>query len=59
MTPQSPERWSVGSSWMRDWVNSDCPEGWRDSNQLPLRGWRRWFDYDHTIWLVFLGFLVS
>jgi two-component system sensor histidine kinase DesK len=21
-----------------------------------LGGWRRWFDYDHSIWLIFLGF---
>jgi two-component system sensor histidine kinase DesK len=24
--------------------------------RLPLRSWRRWIDYDHTIWLIFLGF---
>ena len=22
----------------------------------PASSWRHWFDYDHTIWLVFLGF---
>jgi two-component system sensor histidine kinase DesK len=25
-------------------------------SQYPLRSWRRWFDYDHCIWLVYLGF---
>jgi two-component system sensor histidine kinase DesK len=24
--------------------------------RLPLRSWRRWIAYDHTIWLVFLAF---
>jgi two-component system, NarL family, sensor histidine kinase DesK len=24
--------------------------------RLPLRSWRRWVDYDHAIWLVFLAF---
>ena len=55
MTPQSHQRWSL-AAWLRDWVSSDCQEGWRDSSQFPRRSWRRWFDYDHTIWLVFLGF---
>ncbi len=57
MTPQSAERWSV-ESWMRDWVKRDCREGWRDSSQLPRHGWRFLFDYEHNIWLVFLGFWV-
>ncbi len=36
---------------IREWLNSDCQEfgGKRDS-------WRHWFDYDHTIWLVYIGF---
>ena len=55
MSPQSPQRWSV-ATWLRDWVSRDCREGWRESSQLPLGSWRRWFDYDHTIWLVYLGF---
>jgi two-component system sensor histidine kinase DesK len=56
MTPQSHQRWSFGT-WLHDWVNKDCQEGWRDaSSQPPLRGWRRWIDYDHGIWLIFLGF---
>jgi two-component system, NarL family, sensor histidine kinase DesK len=52
MTPQSHERWSPGT-WFRNWLNSECPD---PANRLPMRGWRHWFDYDHTIWLVFLGF---
>jgi two-component system sensor histidine kinase DesK len=44
-------------TWLRDCVNDDCQEGWRDcSGQPPIRGWRRWIDYDHGVWLVFLGF---
>ena len=57
MTPPSAERWSV-ESWMRDWVKRDCREGWRDSSQPPRHGWRFLFDYEHNIWLVFLGFWV-
>jgi two-component system, NarL family, sensor histidine kinase DesK len=26
------------------------------ASRYPLRSWKRWFDYDHTIWLVYLGF---
>jgi two-component system, NarL family, sensor histidine kinase DesK len=52
MTPQSPERRSLGT-WFGSWLNSDCPD---PANQLPLRSWRRWFNYDHTVWLVFVGF---
>jgi two-component system sensor histidine kinase DesK len=56
MTPQSPRRWSFGRR-LRDWVANDCQMGWRDSTlHLSLRGRRRWIDYDHGIWLVFLGF---
>jgi two-component system sensor histidine kinase DesK len=32
----------------------DCDED--AVERLPLRSWRRWIDYDHTIWLIFLGF---
>ncbi len=36
---------------IREWLNSDCQEfGGRPD------GWRHWFDYDHTIWLVYLVF---
>ncbi len=37
---------------LTDWLNSDC----RDDRPNAPRGWRRWFDYDHTIWLVYLVF---
>ena len=52
MTPQSPESRKSGSRWYGSWLNSDCP----DPENLPLRSWRRWFHYDHTVWLVFVGF---
>jgi two-component system, NarL family, sensor histidine kinase DesK len=56
MAPQLHQRWSAGS-WLRDWVNRDRREGWREGNcQLPLPSWRSWIDYEHCIWLVFLGF---
>jgi two-component system, NarL family, sensor histidine kinase DesK len=49
-------RWSF-TTWLRDLIRGDPQEGWRDtSKEPPLRGWRRWFDYDHSIWLLFLGF---
>jgi two-component system sensor histidine kinase DesK len=54
--PPSNLRWSV-STGLKDWLNRDRREGWRDASTAPpLGGWRRWFDYDHSIWLVFLGF---
>jgi two-component system sensor histidine kinase DesK len=54
--PPSNLRWSV-STGLKDWLNRDCREGWRDASTAPpLGGWRRWFDYDHSIWLVFIGF---
>ncbi len=54
--PPSNLRWSV-STWLQDWLNRDCQEGWRDASTAPpLGGWRRWFDYDHSIWLVFIVF---
>lgn len=52
MTPHSPERRNL-AAWFSGWLSSDCPD---PANQLPLRNWRRWINYDHTIWLVFLGF---
>jgi two-component system, NarL family, sensor histidine kinase DesK len=52
MTPQSPERRNLGT-WFRNWLNSGCPD---PENHLPLWSWQRWFNYDHTIWLIFLGF---
>lgn len=54
--PPSNLRWSV-STWLHDWLNRDCQEGWRDASTAPpLGGWRRWFDYDHSMWLIFIGF---
>jgi two-component system sensor histidine kinase DesK len=33
------------------------PDCYQDTvERLPLRSWRRWVDYDHAIWLVFLAF---
>ena len=52
MTPHSPERRNL-SALFSSWLSSDCPD---PANQLPLSNWRRWINYDHTIWLVFLGF---
>ena len=53
--PPSNLRWSV-STGLQDWLNRDPREGWRDASTHPSTGWRRWFDYEHSIWLVFLGF---
>jgi two-component system, NarL family, sensor histidine kinase DesK len=53
MSPRSNPRWSV-STGLQDWLTRDSREGWRDAP--PAGGWRRWFDYDHSIWLVFTGF---
>jgi two-component system, NarL family, sensor histidine kinase DesK len=50
MTPQSAQRWNP-AAWLRNWLNSDCEGGSRHA-----AGWRRWFDYDHSIWLVYLTF---
>jgi two-component system, NarL family, sensor histidine kinase DesK len=36
---------------LSEWLNSDYDEFGRG-----LSGWRRWFDYDHTVWLVYLAF---
>jgi two-component system sensor histidine kinase DesK len=53
--PPSNLRWSV-STGLKDFLNRDCREGWRDGSNQPLGGWRRWFDYEHSVWLIFLGF---
>jgi two-component system, NarL family, sensor histidine kinase DesK len=53
--PPSNLRWSV-STGLQDWLNKDPREGWRDAPAHPPTGWRRWFDYEHSIWLIFLGF---
>jgi two-component system, NarL family, sensor histidine kinase DesK len=56
MPVQSDLHWSF-TAWLRDLIRGDAQEGWRDaSKQPPLRGWRLWFDYEHSIWLLFLGF---
>jgi two-component system, NarL family, sensor histidine kinase DesK len=55
MTGQSPARRSLGSRF-HDWVNNEGSGERPAATQRPARGWKRWFDYDHTIWLVFLGF---
>ena len=44
MTPQSPAR------------RSDSPDRRYTATPSHVKSWRGWFDYDHTIWLVFLGF---
>ena len=51
MAQDSPQRWNV-YTWFRDWVNTRLPGPWNS----PPGSWRRWFAYDHTVWLVFLGF---
>jgi two-component system sensor histidine kinase DesK len=38
---------------LRNWALSDCTE---ELTQAQRRAWRNWFDYDHTIWLVYLVF---
>jgi two-component system sensor histidine kinase DesK len=48
MALRSDQRRNV-HTWLLDWVTDD-------ESQLTGRSWRRWFDPDHTIWLVFLGF---
>jgi two-component system, NarL family, sensor histidine kinase DesK len=51
MAPASDQRWKV-YTWFRNWVKTDCP----DNESQPTGTWRRWFAYDHTVWLAFLGF---
>ena len=55
MTPQSPARRNLGT-WFRNWLKSDSPDRRYAATLSPVGSWRGWFDYDHTIWLVFLGF---
>jgi two-component system sensor histidine kinase DesK len=55
MTPQLPARRSFGTRF-HDWLNSSCPEDSIAARQQPPSRWQRWFDYDHTVWLIFLGF---
>jgi two-component system, NarL family, sensor histidine kinase DesK len=50
MPPQSSQRWNL-AAWLRNWLNSDC-----EANSRQVQDWRRWFDYEHSIWLVYLGF---
>ncbi len=54
MTPQSPARRNL-STWFHVWLNNECPDD-SDAATWVSRGWRSWFEYDHTVWLVFLGF---
>ncbi|MGC2399372.1 MAG: sensor histidine kinase [Acidobacteriaceae bacterium] len=54
--PQSCIRWSMQAA-LRDWVTRDPREGWREGGEPP-KGWRAWIDWDHSIWLVFLGFWI-
>ena len=51
-TPSSHQKATIRGR-VRDWVLSDCAEDLTPSQQ---RNWRFWFDYDHTIWLVYLLF---
>jgi two-component system, NarL family, sensor histidine kinase DesK len=55
MTRQLPARRTLGS-WFHDWVNNEGSGERPVATHRPAGGWKRWFDYDHTIWLVFLGF---
>jgi len=48
MTPQLPARRNHGT-WFHNWLNRQCPDDGTAATE-------RWFDYDHSIWLVFLGF---
>jgi two-component system sensor histidine kinase DesK len=55
MTPRLPARRNL-ASWFDDWLNSARPEDRIAETRRPASRWQRWFDYDHTIWLIFLGF---
>jgi two-component system, NarL family, sensor histidine kinase DesK len=37
-----------------NWMMTNCQDDHAD--RFPVRSWKYWFDYDHTIWLVYLGF---
>jgi len=53
--PPSNLRWNV-STWLQDWLKRDSREGWREAPATPGSGWRHWFDWEHSVWLIFLGF---
>jgi two-component system sensor histidine kinase DesK len=53
MTAQSPQRWS-GKGLLQDWLKTDVRVD--SANRYPLRGWRRWVDWDHLTWTVYLVF---
>jgi two-component system, NarL family, sensor histidine kinase DesK len=53
--PQSPVRRNL-RTWFRNWLNSECPDGRYAATRPSVRSWRDWFAYDHTVWLVFVGF---
>ena len=57
MTPQS-NRDGVSAPWLQGLVEQATAGkvGVTPRPSPPTGGWRRWFDYDHCIWLVFLGF---
>jgi two-component system, NarL family, sensor histidine kinase DesK len=56
MSPRSPHNWSVGGC-LSDLLRKDCPNGQQEASRPYFsRGWRRWLDYEHSVWLVFLGF---
>ncbi len=56
MSPRSPHNWSFGAC-LSDLLRKECPEGQREASRPYFSGgWRRWLDYEHTVWLVFLGF---
>jgi two-component system sensor histidine kinase DesK len=55
MTPELPARWNLGT-WFHNWLNSAGAVNEAAGTRRPAGSWQRWFDYDHTIWLIFLGF---
>ena len=54
MMPRSPQHWSVAAGCRL--AQQRLPGGLARPQPVSLRGWRHWFDYDHNIWLIFLGF---
>jgi two-component system, NarL family, sensor histidine kinase DesK len=56
MSPRSPHNWSVGAC-LSYVLKKDRPNQQQEASRQHLSsGWRRWLDYEHTVWLVFLGF---
>ena len=53
MTAQSPGRWSAKAV-LQGWLKADYRID--SAEKYPLRSWRRWIDYDHLIWMVYLAF---